>query len=69
MYHYPILSGPIFSKSFTMYMRKGREEDYTVFVDVDLCYISTVQTNGAQKGSSQNEHVPVVQPTGLDHGY
>lgn len=35
-------------------MRKGREEDYNVFVDVDLCYISTVQTNGAQKGSSQN---------------
>lgn len=54
MYHYPILSGPFFFKSFTMYMRKGREEDYNVFVDVDLCYISTVQTNGAQKGSSQN---------------
>lgn len=37
-----------------MHTKKGREEDYNVFGDVDLCCISTVQTNGAQKGSSQN---------------
>lgn len=35
-------------------MRKGRVEHYNVLVNVDLCYISTVQTTGTQKGSSQN---------------
>lgn len=50
----PNFSAPFFYRGFTMYMRKGRKKDYNVFFDVDLCCISTVQTNGAQKGSSQN---------------
>lgn len=54
MYHYQILSGPFIYRSFTMYMRKGTEEHHNVLVNGDLCYVSTVQTTGAQKGSSQN---------------
>lgn len=48
------LSGPFCYESFTTYMRKGREQHYNVRVNADLHYVSTVQTTGAQEGSSQN---------------